>query len=258
MPHRIRLIDAFVGPNARGNPAGVCLLEGPVEEAWMQAVAEEMNQAETAFCWPEEGERRLRWFTPMFEVDLCGHATLATAHALFSDDPSLAQAQFRTRSGPLVCRRDGDAILMDFPAQPCRELPVPDILRDLLEGKCEWYGEAGADYMAVLRSETEVREFQPDFGAIAQAGARGLLITARGREFDMVSRFFAPQYGIPEDAVTGSAHCALAPFWAERLGRTKLSAFQASRRGGVLELELLGDRVQLRGQARTTLDGTLL
>lgn len=242
----------------RGNPAGVCLLDADGETRWMQSVAEEMNQAETAFAWREGHRWRLRWFTPVTEVDLCGHATLAAAAAIFSDEAGTDAVDFDTRSGILSCRRDEERVEMTFPAQPVRECPMPASLSEQMAGKCTWFGEAGADYLAVFEDEEAVWNFAPDFGAISAAGRRGLAVTAPGRRADMVSRFFAPQCGIPEDSVTGSLHCALAPYFAARLHKTHFRAVQASKRGGELELELRGDRVVLRGLARVAMDGRLL
>ncbi len=259
MSQRIRLIDAFTGVGMRGNPAGVCLLAVAPSDIWMQRVAEELNQAETAFAWPEGDSFRLRWFTPVREVDLCGHATLACAYGMFADDLSLSDVEFLTRSGLLHCRRHDNFVEMDFPAQPCEPAPIPDALLSQLSGRTLWHGAAGGDFLAVFDSPNEVRDFVPDFSAIAAVDVRGLIITAKAEnsEFDFVSRFFAPQYGIPEDSVTGSAHCALAPFWAERLGQARFRAHQASPRGGVLELEVVGDRVMLRGAATVTLEGVI-
>jgi len=242
----------------RGNPAGVCLLETAGKTDWMQAVAEEMNQAETAFAWREGHRWRLRWFTPVTEVDLCGHATLATAAAIFFDEEATDTVDFDTRSGILSCRRDGERVEMSFPAQPVLECALPAPLKEMMAGKYAWFGEAGADYLAVFEDEEAVRDFAPDFGAISAAGRRGLAVTAPGREADMVSRFFAPQCGIPEDAVTGSLHCALAPYFAARFSKTHFRAVQASKRGGELELEVKGDRVVLRGLVRVAMDGRLL
>lgn len=259
MNHRIRLIDAFTGVGMRGNPAGVCILDTAPGDTWMQRVAEEMNQAETAFAWPEGSSYRLRWFTPVREVDLCGHATLACAYGMFADDLSLSDVEFLTRSGPLHCRRQDNFVEMDFPAQPYEPGPIPDALLSQLSGRTLWHGSAGSDFLAVFDSPDEVKDFVPDSSSIASVNVRGLIVTAKseGTEFDFVSRFFAPKYGIPEDSVTGSAHCALAPFWAERLGQDRFRAHQASPRGGVLELEVYGDRVMLRGAARVTLEGKI-
>ncbi len=262
MPHPIYVVDAFTDQPFHGNPAGVCLLEQAADEAWMQRVAAEMKHAETSFLVPEgPGRWELRWFTPVAEVALCGHATLAAAHVLLAEFDQGPRLEFATReSGVLVCEATGDGrIAMDFPA-----LPLAPSESVLIPGALELY-DTGMDLLAVFPSERSVREYQPDFAAIERlsiAGgdvARGLIITAPGdREFDCVSRFFAPAFGVPEDPVTGSAHCALAPYWAARLGKSRLNAYQASARGGVILLEHLGQRVRLTGSSTLVLRGELL
>lgn len=244
------LVDAFAERALSGNPAGVCLLEHAAEEAWMQAVAAEVNQAETAFLWPlVEGEWSLRWFTPTTEVDLCGHATLASARVL----PE-GKALFRTKSGPLMTERRGDMVTMDFPA----EEPIPGAVPLNLEGVL-WTGRNRMDAFVVLESEMAVRSYKPNLEQIAQIEARGLCITAASDQpgIDFVSRFFAPQSGVPEDSVTGSTHCALSPFWSKRFGRHRLVGFQASNRGGRVETEYRGDRVTLGGMAWIVVTGQL-
>lgn len=219
-------------------------------EAWMQNVAMEMNQAETAFFWPRPaGGYGLRWFTPGGEVDLCGHATLATAHVINSDSP----LEFHTKSGVLRTERVGDEIRMDFPAEPAFEAPLP------LPLNAHWAGKNRMDWIAVFETAGEVYDFVPDLPAIAGAGMRGLIITAPSDMdgVDFVSRFFAPRYGIPEDPVTGSAHCCLAPLWAERLGKDGLVGYQASRRGGYVGVRVKGDRVELAGRAAVTVEGRI-
>lgn len=259
----IYLVDAFVGhtdPTALGNPAGVCILEVPADEAWMRRVAAEMNQAETAFLAPAgEGAFHLRWFTPTVEVPLCGHATLASAHTLFSTRRAALSVRFETKSGTLTCtQRNDGSIAMDFPANAAHEAEMPAILAPLLDGKLEWFG-SGMDHFAVLKTEQDVLDFKPDFATIAAAGTRGLIITARAARpgADIVSRFFAPQSGVPEDHVTGSAHCMLATHWAPILGKSKLVGYQASPRGGWVHVEQRGDRVELAGHCRTFLKGEL-
>lgn len=251
---QLYLVDAFSHAPFTGNPAGVCPLEDEAEETWMQNVAMEMNQAETAFFWPlGDSSYGLRWFTPDGEVDLCGHATLATAHVMW--ERGLAPrhlVRFQTKSGELRVRPDGDEIVMDFPSEPAAPFELP--LK--LEGAI-WTGKNRMDWVAAFGSAQEVIDFKPDQSAIAAAGMRGLLITAPGEDVDFVSRFFAPLYGIPEDSVTGSAHCCLAPFWVERLGKETMRGYQASRRGGYVGVTLKGDRVELRGQARIFLEGTI-
>jgi len=248
------LVDAFAHAPFTGNPAGVCPVEKEPDAEWMQNVAMEMNQAETAFFWPlEVGNYGLRWFTPDGEVDLCGHATLATAHLMW--ERGLAPrdlVRFQTKSGELRVRPEGDEIVMDFPSEPAIAAQLPLKLDGAI-----WTGKNRMDWVAVFTSESEVRAFEPDQAAIVAAGMRGLLITAPGDEVDFVSRFFAPQYGIPEDPVTGSAHCCLAPLWAERFGKSTLRGYQASRRGGYVGVTHKGDRVELRGQARIFLEGSI-
>jgi predicted PhzF superfamily epimerase YddE/YHI9 len=262
MPTRIIQVDAFTDRPFAGNPAAVCLLERPAEEPWLQAVAREMNLSETAFLHPEAGGHRLRWFTPAVEVDLCGHATLASAHVLWEDghlDPD-RPARFLTRSGPLSAVRRGSEIEMDFPARPPEAAPVPPGLPEALGAEVEWVGLNGMDCLAVLASEAEVRGLAPDLTRLAAVPVRGVIATAPSADpaFDFVSRFFAPNAGVPEDPVTGSAHCALGPYWGERLGKSELVGFQASARGGVVGVGLRGSRVLLRGRAVTVLRAELL
>ncbi len=264
-------IDAFTLQPFSGNPAAVCVLERAGEAAWMQSVAAEMNLSETAFLVPRQRGGSpdgfdLRWFTPTVEVDLCGHATLASAHALWEQGrlSGGAPARFHTRSGALTCRKDGAWIWMDFPATAAHPAEVP---AGLLEG----LGLAPAarpvpvarnkfDYLVELETEMAVRDLKPDPGRLRPLPVRGVIVTARadgGRPYDFVSRFFAPAAGIDEDPVTGSAHCALAPYWGERLGRTAMTGYQASRRGGTVRVEVKGERVLLGGQAVTVLRGEL-
>lgn len=264
MNARVLLVDAFCDGPGSGNPAGVCPLESAPDERWMRLVALEMNQAETAFLWPEDDLWRLRWFTPTVEIDLCGHATLASAHVLWSEGllAHATPARFATRSGELVCARLADGRLeLDFPEQTPLEHGEPDGLRAVLERAPRWVGASRMDWFVELQSEDDVRALRPDPAAVARLGRRGLIVTSRARagaDHDFVSRFFAPQSGVPEDHVTGSAHCALAPFWCERLGRPVLTGYQASARGGRVEVEPRKGRVLLRGRARTTLAGEWL
>jgi predicted PhzF superfamily epimerase YddE/YHI9 len=246
---RLFQIDAFADRPFTGNPAAVCLLETPAAEAWMQAVAAEMNLSETAFVAPREGGFSLRWFTPLCEVELCGHATLASAHALFEDGAE-SPVTFHTKSGALVCRRAGDAIEMDFPATPITACEPPDVPFEVVEA-----GRNRFDLLLRLPDEVSVRALDFDFRAVS---ARGVMVTAEGSDHDFVSRFFAPNVGVPEDPVTGSAHCTLAPFWAERLGKREMRAYQASRRGGAVGVRVAGDRVFLNGRAVTVFRGSLM
>jgi predicted PhzF superfamily epimerase YddE/YHI9 len=262
MSSRIVQVDAFASRPFSGNPAAVCVLPAPRDERWMQDVASEMNLAETAFLHAENGGYRLRWFTPAVEVALCGHATLASAHVLWEEAhlPAGRQARFHTQSGLLTADRRGDWIELDFPATPPAPAPAPPGLAAALRVGTRWVGRSKFDYLVELDSEDAVRGLKPDLAALERVDARGIIVTSRATTpgFDFVSRFFAPQSGVPEDPVTGSAHCALAPFWSERLHRTEMTAYQASPRGGVIRVRLVGDRVMLAGQAVTVLRGDLL
>lgn len=262
MGQRITQVDAFTHTPFGGNPAAICVLPAPAAEHWMQQVAREMNLAETAFLHPEGDGFRLRWFTPAVEVDLCGHATLASAHVLWEEGhlPPAAPARFFTRSGLLTCTRQGTWIEMDFPATPAQPSEAPPELARALGVQPTFVGKSQFDYLIEVRSEEEARAVQPDFFLLQRIPIRGIIVTSRAAspEFDFVSRFFAPQDGIPEDPVTGSAHCCLAPFWHQRLGKTELHAYQASQRGGVLRVRVAGERVVIAGQAITVLRGELL
>jgi predicted PhzF superfamily epimerase YddE/YHI9 len=259
---RIVQVDAFADRPFAGNPAAVCVLPAPRDDAWMQDVAREMNLAETAFLYAENAGYRLRWFTPAIEVALCGHATLASAHVLWEDGvlPRDRQARFHTRSGLLTADARGDWIELDFPATPAVAAPAPAGLVAALGTAPRWVGRSQFDYLVELDSEAKVRGLSPDLTALQRIDARGIIVTSRATTngYDFVSRFFAPQTGVPEDPVTGSAHCALAPFWTERLGRTAMTGYQASARGGVVRVRLSRDRVVLGGQAVTVLLGELL
>src|SRR5512132_4121413 len=260
---RIAQVDAFTAEPFRGNPAGVCVLGEERDAAWMQRVAFEMNLAETAFLRPRsDGDYDLRWFTPAVEVDLCGHATLASAHVLWESGRLTAgePARFHTRSGLLTAERRGDWIELDFPATPDDEVEPPPGLLESLGGRARYVGRSPFDYVVELDSEEAVALLRPDFGRLARLSARGVIATARSAsaDFDFVSRFFAPASGIDEDPVTGSAHCCLAPFWSRRLGKDTFVARQISARGGVLRVRLAGDRVILGGQAVTVLHGDLV
>jgi PhzF family phenazine biosynthesis protein len=262
---RIRIVDAFAEEPFTGNPAGVCLLEAWPEDAWMQRVAAELHLSETAFAHPRpDGDWALRWFTPTVEVDLCGHATLASAHALWEDGhlASDAPARFHTRSGLLTARREGTRIVLDFPAKHAVAEPLrADLTSALGASEVRWSGRNAFDYLLELSDEGAVRALAPDHGALARLPVRGVIVTARaetGRPYDFVSRFFAPGSGIAEDPVTGSSHCALAPYWVERIGRNPLVGYQASARGGTVGVEVAGDRVRLSGTAVTVLRAQLL
>jgi PhzF family phenazine biosynthesis protein len=254
-------VDAFTDRPFRGNPAAVCLLDAPPPDRWMQDVAGEMNLSETAYLWPETDGFRLRWFTPTVEVDLCGHATLASAHVLW-DTGRLAgedEARFHTRSGLLTAiRRDG-WIELDFPQEPVEPAEAPSGLIDALGAVPRWVGRNRFDHLVEVDSELVVRKMAPDQALLRRVPARGVIVTSASgtAEFDFVSRFFAPGSGIDEDPVTGSSHCALGPYWSRRLGKTTMVAYQASSRGGVVRVRLEGDRVALGGQAVTVLRGEL-
>ena len=257
-------VDAFTEAPFRGNPAAVCLLDGPREDDWMQSVAAEMNLSETAFVRPDGDGFRLRWFTPAVEVDLCGHATLASAHVLWAEGRvSAADAiRFHTRSGVLTVVRRDDGIEMDFPATPPEPaLPPSGLLAALNLGLAgRLVCRTRFDYLVEADGEAAVRQARPDFRALRDVEARGVIVTARSDDpaYDFVSRFFAPASGVDEDPVTGSAHCALAPFWAKRLGRAALVGRQVSARGGVVRVEVKGDRVGLGGKAVTAWRGELV
>ena len=257
-------VDAFTEEPFKGNPAGVCLLSGPAEAAWMQSVAAEMNAAETAFPLPEGDGFRLRWFTPKVEVKLCGHATLATAHVLW-EQGLLApdrEARFHTLSGLLTARRDGRLIELDFPARPPH--PQPPDWADAVVGalgiKPVAISMSAEDILFEAADEGAVRSVEPDFATLRTLPARGVIVTSRSCDtrFDFVSRFFAPAVGVDEDPVTGSSHTVLVPYWAGRLGKTSFTAYQASARGGILHLRLDGDRVKIAGQAVTVIKGDIV
>ena len=255
-------VDAFTNQPFRGNPAGVCLLDQPKPDAWMQALAQEMNLSETAFLRPENDGYRLRWFTPAAEVDLCGHATLASAHILWETGrlPGDSPARFYSLSGPLGASRKGDLIELDFPAkleQPCP--PVPE-LAEILGVKPVYIGKNQFDYLVELENAEMVRQARPDFARLKEIDVRGVIVTSRADtpEYDFISRFFAPAVGVNEDPVTGSSHTCLGPYWAKKLGKNTLRAYQASTRGGVLSIRLNGERVLLGGQAVTVFKAELL
>ncbi|MEV4474319.1 PhzF family phenazine biosynthesis protein [Nonomuraea salmonea] len=275
---RLFTVDAFTGTAFKGNPAAVCLLDSPVTDRWMQSVAAEMNLSETAFLLGDS----LRWFTPAVEVTLCGHATLATAHVLYSTGAATGPLEFRTASGTLtVNRRPDNMITMDFPAKEVTSTTVPPGLEKALGVTPVRVGKSQLDLLVEVDSAETVAALTPDIPALTAVDARGVIVTAAGSKTDtgtaagtdteldaepvtspvagsdFVSRFFAPNVGVPEDPVTGSAHCALAPYWADRLGRTSLVGAQLSKRGGVVHVTYAGDRVHLAGQAITVMSGTL-
>jgi PhzF family phenazine biosynthesis protein len=258
----IAVIDAFTAEPFHGNPAAVCLLTGPPPaDAWMQSLAAEMNLSETAFLQPQADGIGLRWFTPTREVDLCGHATLASAHFLWENGIVAPHetARFHTRSGLLTALTKDGWIELDLPALPARQTQPPAGLLEALGGPSVVYmGMSRSDLLVEVASASAVRQLQPDMARLAAVDVRGVIVTAKGdAEYDCISRCFYPRFGIPEDPVTGSAHCVLAPYWAQKLGKSKLRAYQASARGGELRLQLKADRVAIAGQAVTVWRGTL-
>lgn len=265
MEVKLYQVDAFTDQPFRGNPAAVCILPEPLEAhdaAWMQSVASEMNLSETAFLQGIEDGFNLRWFTPVVEVDLCGHATLASAHILYENGliKSDQEARFQTKSGLLTAIKQGNEIELNFPATP--PVPVSDIpdLAKALGIQPIYLGQSRFDYLVQVGSEGEVQRAKPDFVKLKELGVRGVMLTSKSEstDFDFISRFFAPGAGIDEDPVTGSAHCCLGPFWSGILGKKEMVAFQASARGGVVRVRVGPERVYLGGQALTVMKGKLL
>jgi PhzF family phenazine biosynthesis protein len=261
MELRLFQVDAFTSQIFRGNPAAVCPLTQWLPDETLQAIAQENNLAETAYFVPENGEFKLRWFTPRVEVDLCGHATLASSFVLFNDlEPSRQAVRFESRSGPLFVKKNGDLLMMDFPAWRLEPSERPPIA--LLEGLGKHPGELfvtkpGTNYFAVYESETAVRSLRPNFDRLEELHPYGVIVTARGDKVDCASRYFVPSYGIPEDPVTGSIHSALTPFWGKRLNKKDIHAQQVSARGGDLFCEDRGDRVNISGRAIKYLEGQI-
>ncbi len=250
-------VDAFSSRVFEGNPAAICPLEAWLPDPTMQAIAAENNLAETAFFVREGDRYRLRWFTPKVEVDLCGHATLASAFILFTRlTPSEEVVRFITRSGELIVRREGELLSMDFPSRPPADCPPNPKLIEALGGRPEAV-LAARDYLVVYKTEAEVRALTPDMRLLTEIDRFATIVTAPGGDCDFVSRFFAPSKGVPEDPVTGSAHCTLIPYWARRLGKTKLFARQVSERGGELWCQDRGERVSIAGSAVCYLEGTI-
>jgi PhzF family phenazine biosynthesis protein len=262
MAQRIVQVDAFTDRPFTGNPAAVCVLAETADDAWMQAVAREMNLSETAFLREEGGGYALRWFTPTTEVDLCGHATLASAHVLWEEGHLApdAPARFATKSGELTARKDGKWIQMDFPATPVAAVEAPEALIEALGVATRFVGKSRFDYLVEVDTEQAVRTLAPDVGAISRLPARGVIVTARADQpsLDFVSRCFYPAVGVPEDPVTGSAHCALGPHWQMQSGKNEFRAYQASERGGIVRVAVDGDRVLLGGEAVTVLRAEIL
>ena len=254
-------IDAFTSEAFRGNPAAVCLLDRDRDASWMQSVATELNHSATAFLLPVQDDGySLRWFTPAVEVALCGHATLASAHALW-EEHGLGSARFHTKSGVLTAERIGDLIELDFPATREERVDAPEgLLESLGISDPVYVGRNKFDYLVEVASEDIVRQLDPDHAQLRKIPVRGVIVTSRAtmEGADFVSRFFAPGSGIDEDPVTGSAHCCLTPYWSAKLGKETMTAYQASQRGGFVYVQLAGDRVKLRGHAVTVLRGELL
>lgn len=261
MELRLFQIDAFASEVFRGNPAAVCPLNSWLSDSLLQAIAEENNLAETAFFVPASGGFELRWFTPRLEVDLCGHATLASAHVIFTElQPERESVEFSSRSGPLFVKRSGEVLTMDFPAWSLRN--VEQAPSALLEGLRSAPREVllvtpGTNYFCVYGSEAEVISLRPDFTKLEELHPYGVIVTAPGDKSDCASRYFAPSYGIPEDPVTGSIHSALTPYWASRLKKNKIHARQVSARGGELFCEDKGNRVLISGRAAKYLEGRI-
>lgn len=257
-------VDAFTKQPFQGNPAAVCLLEAPKDTAWMQAVANEMNLSETAFLLPENDGYRLRWFTPKNEVKLCGHATLASAHVLYQERliSANAQARFHTLSGLLTAKYcEGSGLIeLDFPTTPVVSCEPPVGLLEATGVKPVFVGRGDDDYLIEVATEAEVKAVAPDFGRLIRVACRGVIVTAlsASKGYDFISRFFAPVVGVNEDPVTGSAHCRLTPYWQAKLKKNEFTAYQASARGGFLQLTAAGDRVRIGGNAVTVFQGTLL
>jgi PhzF family phenazine biosynthesis protein len=258
MTLRLFQVDAFSDRLFGGNPAAVCPLDSWLPDEVMQQVAAENNLAETAFYVRAGSGFHIRWFTPAVEVDLCGHATLASAHVAFSVDGWPGDAiEFASRSGPLQVKKDGDLLVLDFPADDVSPAIAPDLLIESLGRQPVEILRGKTDYLVVYASEDEVAGLAPELGQLAKVPARGVIVTAPGRHVDFVSRFFAPQVGVPEDPVTGSAHTTLTPYWSARLGKTELTAMQISKRGGRLRCRLRAPRVEIAGRAVLYLQGTI-
>lgn len=253
MSQVLYVCDAFTNQPFCGNPAAVCILDQPVDETWMKLVAREMNLSETAFIHPIENGFSLRWLTPAIEVDLCGHATLASAFTMWETAriPRDQPARFFTRSGWLTCKLDGDWVIMDFPAKVCQPCQPPEGLEEALGCGISYCGINGMDYLVEVADENTVRHLKPNFSGLAKLKVRGIIATSSSQTagYDFVSRFFAPAAGVDEDPVTGSAHCALGPYWKSKTGKSEMIGYQASLRGGEVGVRMDGDRVELRGQA---------
>lgn len=255
------LVDAFTDGPFRGNPAAVCLLPAWRDDRWLQSLAAEMKHSETAYLVRNADGFDLRWFTPAIEVALCGHATLASAHALWEQNsvPAGTAIRFATKSGTLTATPAHGRIELDFPLNPDETVDPPPDLLPALGVTARYVGKSRFDYLVEVESEETLRKMRPDFRRLASAPVRGTIVTSRSTDsrFDFVSRFFAPAAGVDEDPVTGSAHCCLAAYWQKRLGKSEFVAYQASPRGGIVHVRVVNDRVLLGGQAVTVLKGEL-
>lgn len=264
LPQPVIQVDAFTDRPFAGNPAAVCVSQTPLDESLMQQIATEMNLSETAFLYPLEGEGNysLRWFTPAAEIDLCGHATLASAHVLWTEGHLATgmTARFQTKSGELLASRQGELIQLDFPVQPVHDAPISSAMVAAMNHADIVHGARNdVNYLVELRSHQAVVNFIPDLNKIAKLPYQGVIITSAGEApYDFVSRYFVPAMGIPEDPVTGASHCSLAPYWQAKLGKDKMLAYQASERGGVLHVECTPERIYISGQAITVMRGELL
>jgi PhzF family phenazine biosynthesis protein len=262
MPVPYWIVDAFTDQPFAGNPAAVCILPVWRDSRWLQLVAREMNLSETAFLVQRPDRLQLRWFTPCVEVDLCGHATLASAAVLFStpEHADSSALTFQTKSGPLMARRSGEGIELDFPLESAEAAPAPAGLLEALRADPRYVGRNRMDYLVEVASESELRALAPDFAKLAAVECRGIIVTARADDpqYDFVSRFFAPASGIQEDPVTGSAHCCLVDYWRKQTGKSELTAFQVSQRGGMLRVRMAEGRAYLWGTAVIVAEGNLL
>jgi PhzF family phenazine biosynthesis protein len=262
MAQEIFQVDAFADKPFAGNPAAVCVLPEAADEAWMQHLANEMNLSETAFLVRQGDGFNLRWFTPAVEVELCGHATLASAHILWEQGflPPDNPARFYTKSGLLSAVSKDTWIELDFPAEPEKQTEIPQDLFKAFGTPAQYVGRNRFDFILEFESAETVRKMSPNFTLLSTLSARGFIVTSRSDAgaYDFVSRFFAPAAGVNEDPVTGSAHCCLGPYWAKKLGKNELTGYQASARGGVIKVRVGDDRVNIAGQAVTVMRGTLL
>lgn len=257
-------VDSFTEEPFRGNPAGVCLLDEDAPESWMQAVAAEMNLSETAFVRRLADGFSIRYFTPVAEVPLCGHATLASAHILWEEGvvPESESISFESKAGPLAARIEGDWVLLDFPADPVEKTELPGGVAEVLgaEPKASYKSRSGFSLMFEFDSDETVRSLQPDTALMGKRGFKVVVVTAESLspQYDFISRCFAPGLGVPEDPVTGAVHCSLGPFWSKRLGKGEVTGYQASRRGGVVRVRDRGERVEILGRTVTMIRGKLL